>query len=548
MKASVISAILVVSCFGRSSEMPVSTRQVSHGACSPNISNVTGKVTIQFLGDACSGIDPRVIGELNKLLADYPKTVGRLQELLDRKDVELSEKTREIEDWIAKYQKLSKQLAGEPADDQISQRAASLLKEGDLDGASKLLDDIIGRDELRIDQAARDHFNRALAYELQLQPLDALSHYQQAYRYRPEEFAYAFADAELMLNENMYAEAEPIFLAALSDARRDLTKDKTQVHLANLARTSLDLGVLYARTDRTKEAEAMYLGASSAYRRLAKDRPGIYLSYFAGTLGNLGNLYENTQRMKEAETVLTEVIVTYRQSGTGNVSSAYLSCVVAALDNLGVLYQNTQRMDKAESSLTQALAIQRKLAQIRPASFRPALVVRLDDLGKLYRKTNQLQPAENAFREAVAISRELVGEDRSRYLPDLAMTLSNTGNLYNDAGREKEAEETYGEALTYYRELMKLSAAAYISDTVLTLNNLGGIYMKAERYLDAERAYTAALASCRELSNSNPALYSPSVLLVLNNLGKLYSQTERIEDAERAYAESVEGLSQARNR
>ncbi|MDQ2773392.1 MAG: hypothetical protein M3Y57_00450 [Acidobacteriota bacterium] len=223
MKTSVIGLILAVSCLSQPPEAPKSASQVSHGACSPNISNISGKISVQ-----CSGIDPSVINKLNKILAESPNTVRRLQELLDKKDVELS-------GWITNYETLRKQLAERSADDQMSQRAASLLRDGDLDGASKLLDEIIGRDELRIDQAARDYFNRGLAYELQFRPVDALINYKLAYRYRPEEFTYALAEAELALGENLYAEAEPVFLRALSDAR-ELAKNNSQSHLSNIAR------------------------------------------------------------------------------------------------------------------------------------------------------------------------------------------------------------------------------------------------------------------------------------------------------------------------
>src|SRR5438067_2067126 len=154
--------------------------QVSYGTCSPNISNVSGNITIQFSGNGCLGIDPAAIKHLNEFLADFPKTQRRLQELLDKKDLELADKMKQIEDWSTKYRQLSQRMEEQPADDELSKRAASLLKEGDLDGAGDLLDQILARDEKRVNQAAQDHFNRAQAYELKFQPLRALPHYEEA--------------------------------------------------------------------------------------------------------------------------------------------------------------------------------------------------------------------------------------------------------------------------------------------------------------------------------------------------------------------------------
>ena len=63
--------------------------QASYGTCSPNIGNVSGNVTIQFSG-GCSGIDPTAVKAINEFLAKFPKTQDRLQELLDKKDLELN--------------------------------------------------------------------------------------------------------------------------------------------------------------------------------------------------------------------------------------------------------------------------------------------------------------------------------------------------------------------------------------------------------------------------------------------------------------------------
>jgi tetratricopeptide (TPR) repeat protein len=85
--------------------------QRSSGDCSPNISNTgSGTVTLQILGNACQGIDPSFVKQINVFLATYPQQQRRLNELLDKKDVELGEKLKEVADLTVKYQESVKQL------------------------------------------------------------------------------------------------------------------------------------------------------------------------------------------------------------------------------------------------------------------------------------------------------------------------------------------------------------------------------------------------------------------------------------------------------
>jgi len=146
MKLLTVSFLLPVWAVGQS--------QTSAGSCSPNIvSSGSGAVTVQLNG-SCNGVDPRVVRDLTqgvqKFLIQFPKTIGHLNELLDKKDVELTTKAREIDNWIKKYNELSKelqevsgkQLQPQPAADDVSRKAAEALDRGDLGIAETLLNDL----------------------------------------------------------------------------------------------------------------------------------------------------------------------------------------------------------------------------------------------------------------------------------------------------------------------------------------------------------------------------------------------------------------------
>src|SRR6266850_3141250 len=213
--------------------------QVSSGNCSPNIvGSGGGPVTVQFIG-SCNSIDPRLSRELKqsiqKFLAQFPKTIGNLNELLDKKNVELAEKVREVEDWTRKYRELSQRLEEQPAEDELSKQAGNALKEGKLSRAETLLRELLAKEEMQVDRTARNHFNLAELYELRFQPLLALPEYQKAYQYRPQEFSYAQAYAVLLYEQNRHSEAEPVYLAALMKAR-NLSRDSVS-YLPNVALT-----------------------------------------------------------------------------------------------------------------------------------------------------------------------------------------------------------------------------------------------------------------------------------------------------------------------
>jgi tetratricopeptide (TPR) repeat protein len=254
--------------------------QVSTGNCSPNIvSSGSGSVTIQLLG-SCSGVDPRMLSgltqSLQKFLAQLPKTVGNLNDLLDKKNVELGQKKEEIEDWIRKYNELSHQLEQQPADDTLSKQAAEALRNGDFARAESLLKDLLAKEEKQVDLTARNQFNLAQLLELRFDPVQALTHYQKAYNYRPNNPRYGQAYAGELYNQRRFKESEAVYANVLQ-IRRDLAQGNPQAYLPDMATTLNHLGVLYSNTQRLREAADAYTEALQTYRNLAKANQQSYL-------------------------------------------------------------------------------------------------------------------------------------------------------------------------------------------------------------------------------------------------------------------------------
>jgi hypothetical protein len=526
--------------------------QTSSGSCSPNIvSSGAEPVTVQLIG-SCNGIDPRVIRELSlrmqKFLAQFPKTIGNLNELLDKKNVELAEKVREVDAWTKKYRELSQRLEEQLADDELSKGASDALKEGDLSRAEALLKDLLSKGERQIDSTARNHFSLAGVYELRFQPLLALPEYEKAYRYRPLELSYAFSYASILDGQNRHTEAEQMYLAALRNAR-DLPTSNKDAYVASVLNR---LGVLYRDTQRYQEAEALLTECVELFRELGKRNAAIYppdiskfanflnLPTFASALNAIGVLYMNTNRVAEAEAYETESLTIFRELARSDVT--YRREVAAALHNFAALLNATHRVKEAEAAYTESLTIQQELAKENQPANLSGIASTLNNLGLLYADTQRLTEGEAAFNESLTIYRELAKENAAAFVPYVATALNNLGNLYSRTRRLKEAEDAYNQALTIRRKLAKENIGAYLLDLAGTINGLGVLYdffTKPPRFKEAEAAYTESLAMYRELAKENAAANLPYVGMAVNNLGYLYSRTERLKEAEDAYSESL---------
>jgi tetratricopeptide (TPR) repeat protein len=343
MRLSLILVVLSILASVLRAQPPAIVQKTS-GWCSPAIANVVGNVTVN-----CIGVDPRALQRLNSELK--------------RKNLQLSEKIREADEWTRRYKELEAQLSEAGHDSILSRRAEEALHEGDLEKAGAILDQILASEEKQIDRTASNHYNRALVFELQFRLLDALPHLQKAYQYRPEQVKYGEEYGRVLIRENDFTHAEAVLLGTLENARR-LAKANSATDQPGVAGTLNKLANIYRTTQRTKEAEAALREALDIYRQLAKTNPEVYQPDLAGTLNNLAILYRATQRTKEAEAALQEALDTDRKLAKTN-PAVYQPDMAGTLNNLGVLYFVTERMREAEVAFEEALDSYGQLSKSR---------------------------------------------------------------------------------------------------------------------------------------------------------------------------------------
>ena len=101
--------------------------QSTQGWCSPAVADVGGNVEV-----VCQGVDPRALARLN--------------ELLDKKDLELQDKMREAELWAKRYREVKTSLTHEAAIDERALKAKAYLQAGELGKAGALLDELLDED------------------------------------------------------------------------------------------------------------------------------------------------------------------------------------------------------------------------------------------------------------------------------------------------------------------------------------------------------------------------------------------------------------------
>ena len=362
--------------------------------CSP-AQNGNGNTVI------CNGVDPRALDRLN--------------ELLDRKDLDLKQKTAEANDWARRYTDLNaqleetkKQIAAKGEDATLVETAQDLLHQGKLEEARAIFDRLLQSDEANVDRAAQDHFGRASVFALQFRFDEALPDYAEAYQYRPDDQRYALAYALVLEKQKDYLKAESVFQELTRQQRSGATQNPA-TYRPNLAWTLNALGVLYGTTNRFTEAEAAYKEAADIWRGLAAENPAAYRPYLAQTVDDLAILYGITNRFVEAEAAHKEAAGIWRELAAQN-PAAYRPGLAWALENLGLFYGTANRFAEAEAAHKEAVGIWRELAAQNPAAYRSGLARALEHLGLFYGTANRFAEAEAAHKEAAGIERELAAQ------------------------------------------------------------------------------------------------------------------------------------------
>lgn len=206
----------------------------------------------------------------------------------------------EAQQWKVRYEELlskSQLVEGAgPRDKQVSEALDRL----DLDGAAKLLQQMLKEQETTEKVFAARYFRAAQIELLRFRRQAALPYLEKAHGLQPDNSEMAFAFANALQEQNQFLRAAPVYEGLLA-RQRMLAQENPAAYRRYVATTLHNLANLYRNTQRLQEAGAAYQEALTIYRALAQENPAAYRPYVAMTLNNLAILYRDTQRLKEAE-------------------------------------------------------------------------------------------------------------------------------------------------------------------------------------------------------------------------------------------------------
>jgi tetratricopeptide (TPR) repeat protein len=229
------------------------------------------------------------------------------------------------------------------------------------------------------------HNNLGIALKEQGRTEEAIKHYLQALRLKPD---YAKAHSNLGAaydNSGMYKEAIESYKKAIR-----INPDYAKAHY--------NLGIAY-------DNSGMYKEAIEAFKKAIRINP-----YYAEAHSNLGIAYDNSGMYKEAIEAFKKAI---------RINPDYAK----AHYNLGNAYDNSGMYTEAIEAFKKAIRIDPDYADAHY------------NLGNAYADSGMYKEAIEAFKKAIRID------------PDYADAHYNLGNAYDNSGMYKEAIEAFKKAI-----------------------------------------------------------------------------------------------------
>lgn len=490
--------------------------QESTGWCSPNIANVSGKVTV-----ICNGIDPGALDRLNKEL--------------NRKQLQLSEKIKEANQWATRYKELERQLAQVPGESELSQEAEKYLKQGDLENAGSVLDQLLAQEEAEVQMTAQHELERALVFELQFEPKRAIPYLEKSLKFSSGVLKVnaGLELSKVLLDENNFADAEPILVDTVSTAKH--LSEGNPVGLTPFVVTALtNLGDLYAHTERDARAIEVLGEAKqdacplSSMTQMTRD--------CAGALVALAITYSQMHLMDKAESNYKSAVEILRALAGPNCDR-FGPELATSLHDLGNLYIDQRQFGDAHRNLDESLQIRQKLAAVNPA-YQEGVANTLDSFANLYSEMGERHKAEDYYRKALSILQPIASKDPEAYEPQLALTLTNFGSLELDVHHLSESQTAHNDAVRFSRNLAARNEVAFLPFLARSLNNRATLYSHTQRPGKAENDLREALYYWRKLENINPHIYDYNLAQTLNNLGALLRDSDQSKKAQSEEAEA----------
>lgn len=246
----------------------------------------------------------------------------------------------------------------------------------------------------------------------------------------------------------------------------------------------VDYGEKLLAAGRAAEAEKPMVAATGMAKKFGPLDPRLASSY-----DNLGLVYQKLGRSKEAERLFLEALAIDKQ-----IFGRKHATVSRDMLNLGILYTETGRYADAEAFFKVAIAIDEEMGDAE----HPYVAIDLENYAALLRKTNRAAEAARLEARVKHINDKL----HAQGLAESGAKLIAIGQQHFLAGRFAEAEKAFMQAS---KQAQSLGPDNVMLATIL--NSLAAVYGGQGRYADAEKFCTQALTlDLKSFGNAHPAI------------------------------------------
>jgi CHAT domain-containing protein len=318
---------------------------------------------------------------------------------------------------------------------------------------------------------------------------EALQFTRDAIRKAKEEFGTSHVNyftsvgdlATLLKKKGQYAEAQKLELENIKDIEHALgTENITYVNaIKNLGNTCLEL-------EEYQQAEIYYNRANIHISKIISKQDQYYQTnalyvfdaYMAVSL-QLGVLYQRMGKTREAENIYTSLIA-FCKSYLGAEYSEYPLYAVL-INNISNIYIDQQKFDQAEPYLTECRQLYEKW--YGPTS--PLYLQTTMNLATVYKNTNRLAGAETLLLDTRESLRQTQGAGSADYIH----VLNNLAELCIHQERYTESERHLLEALQWQEKNFGIEHPMHQT----LVHNLAETYQWMNRYDEADKLYKTAV-------------------------------------------------------
>ncbi len=280
--------------FKRYRELTTSNKIAVWGVFAASICAITAIISV--LDSPAPGNNHKVANEnLNQTSKPSQKLLNRLLEQLDRKDVDISERDKIIEEWIKKYKELEQRLSQRAPDEKLALQAREQLANGNLDKAEELLQRSLEQNlKIAYEQnkkAAADAYELGSIKELKIEYREAQKYYLKATQLAPNNTLYLNDYGSILHDLGEYKKAIEFYEKALKSNINTFGKDhpKVAIRWNNIGAAWQALG------EYKKAIEFFDLALKNNINTFGKDHPKVAIRW-----NNIGAAWKALGEHKKA--------------------------------------------------------------------------------------------------------------------------------------------------------------------------------------------------------------------------------------------------------